>query len=403
MKKYKWYLTLLILSLVVLIGPAAGCITITAPEGPAPPLPSTEAAQPVINSFTASSETISSGQSVSLSWDVSNAATITIQPAIGSVSPSGAEQVLPTRSTTYTLTATNEGGSATSAVTVTVTPAVTGKPDLVITDVWLATTTFYYKIKNQGDADAKASRSYLYINGLEVANNYVESLAAGQERTQSFSNYNYTPAKLSTITTETEIRADIAKVCADADNAVGESNEGNNCRSKTWGATFTYDFVNKAHLASWRSGAGELKWPTPADSKKGAAFIRTNTLYTYPEQVSQGWIQGRFADFYTDEFYHPCSRPIEIPPDAKFTARVGFKDGATATDGVRVALGYVDEVGSVVLFSKMDVYYDGELHPYEVDLSSLAGKKTEFILRVEARESWEQDWLMWVEPKIVQE
>jgi len=31
MKKYKWYLTLLILSLVVLIGPAAGCIPYESP------------------------------------------------------------------------------------------------------------------------------------------------------------------------------------------------------------------------------------------------------------------------------------------------------------------------------------------------------------------------------------
>jgi hypothetical protein len=130
--------------------------------------------------------------------------------------------------------------------------------------------------------------------------------------------------------------------------------------------------------------------------------VRTDTLYTYPQQVSHGWIQGTFGEVYS-KYGETRIREIEVPTKAKFTAKVGFKDGATATDGVRVALGYVDLTGSVVLFPKMDVYYDGELHPYKVDLSHLAGEKVYFVLKVEAKESWEQDWLVWVEPKIAQE
>ena len=397
MKKYKWYLTLLILSLVVLISPAAGCITITAPEGPAPPPPSAEAAQPVINSFTASPETVSSGQSVILSWDVSNATTVTIQPAIGSVSPSGAEQVLPTRTTTYTLTATNEGESATSAVTVTVTSAVTGKPDLVVTDVWFSA-IFYYKLKNQGAVDAEGSQSYIYIDDYKEASDYVQPLAAGEERTESFSNFQWGPAPSGMVS---KIAINI-KICADADNAIAESDEDNNCGSMNYGAGFSYSFVDNAHLATWRSGAGKLKWPMVSSSSKGAAFVHTDTLYTYPEQVSQGGELGTFGEVYS-KYGETRIREIEIPRDAKFTARVGFKDGAAATDGVRVAPGYVDNTGSVVLFPKIDVYYDGELHPYEVDLSDMAGEKVYFVLKVEAGESGEQDWLMWVEPKIVQE
>jgi hypothetical protein len=33
----------------------------------------------------------------------------------------------------------------------------------------------------------------------------------------------------------------------------------------------------------------------------------------------------------------------------------------------------------------------------------MAGEKVYFILRVEAKDSSEQDWLVWVDPKIVQE
>ena len=137
MKKYKWYWTLIAVSLIVLIGSAAGCITTYqgAPEESVPPCASPNNIEetsglptsypPVINSFTASPETISPGQSVTLSWDVSGATTLTIHPAIDSAGSSGVEygieQVSPTTTTTYTLTATNEAGNSTSSITVTVT------------------------------------------------------------------------------------------------------------------------------------------------------------------------------------------------------------------------------------------------------------------------------------------
>ncbi|MBL7209445.1 MAG: hypothetical protein ISS52_05040 [Dehalococcoidia bacterium] len=145
MKKHKCYWTLIAVSLIVLVGSTTGCGTGDqgAPQEPA---------EAVINSFTASPETINPGQAATLSWDASGATTVDIQPMVGGVDPSGTEQVSPSTTTTYSLTATNEGGSITSSVTVTVTSAVTGKPDLVITGIWLSGGhTVNYKIKNQGD------------------------------------------------------------------------------------------------------------------------------------------------------------------------------------------------------------------------------------------------------------
>jgi len=82
---------------------------------------------PVINSFIAAPDTVRPGQSVILSWDLSGATTVNIHPAIGSAGSSdvehGIEQVSPTTTTTYTLTAANEAGNTTSSVTVTVTSA----------------------------------------------------------------------------------------------------------------------------------------------------------------------------------------------------------------------------------------------------------------------------------------
>jgi len=123
-----------------------------------------------------------------------------------------------------------------------------------------------------------------------------------------------------------------------------------------------------------------------------------------PEQVSNGWISGRFADYYFDTGSRTTrSRLIVIPDNAKFTARVGFQRDTTSTDGARVAFGYLDDMGNVALLNKMDVYSDGKLYGYEVDLSQLAGEKTEFVLWVEAKDLAEGDCVRWVEPKIVQE
>jgi len=74
---------------------------------------------PVINSFTASPLSISLGGSSTLSWDVTNATSVSITD-LGSVSAAGSQSVSPTTTTTYTLTATNATGSASRSVTVTV-------------------------------------------------------------------------------------------------------------------------------------------------------------------------------------------------------------------------------------------------------------------------------------------
>jgi hypothetical protein len=159
--------------------------------------------------------------------------------------------------------------------------------------------------------------------------------------------------------------------------------------------------VKNAHLAKWKSSAGDLKWPMVASDSKGAAYVQSNTVVMCPEAVSNGWIMGRFGDYYS-EFGETRSRELVVPKYARFTAKVGFKSD-TSTDGVGIALGYLDATGSVVLFPKMDVYSDGTLRVYEIDLGDLADEKTEFILWVEAKDSPVGDCVMWVEPKIIQE
>jgi hypothetical protein len=75
---------------------------------------------PTISSFTASSSSITAGQSVQLQWTQSNAATLTLNPGNVNVSGQDPFPVTPVTTTTYTLTASNSAGTATATVTVNV-------------------------------------------------------------------------------------------------------------------------------------------------------------------------------------------------------------------------------------------------------------------------------------------
>jgi hypothetical protein len=77
--------------------------------------------RPVVNSFASNPGKIAPGGSSTLIWDVSGAATVIIDPQVGNVALNGNRVVLPKQTTTYTLTATNEAGTATATAQVTVT------------------------------------------------------------------------------------------------------------------------------------------------------------------------------------------------------------------------------------------------------------------------------------------
>jgi len=73
---------------------------------------------PIINYFEASPSEIKPDESATLSWDVSDATSVTIEPGIGAMALTGTRQVYPAETTTYTLTATNEAGSVDATVKV---------------------------------------------------------------------------------------------------------------------------------------------------------------------------------------------------------------------------------------------------------------------------------------------
>jgi peptidoglycan-associated lipoprotein len=93
------------------------------PPPPPPPPPSPTA------SISVSPDTIQQGQSSTLSWQTSNATDVSID-GVGAVQPSGSQQISPTDSTTYHLTAKGSGGTqdATTRLTVTPPPSAVAPP-----------------------------------------------------------------------------------------------------------------------------------------------------------------------------------------------------------------------------------------------------------------------------------
>ncbi len=69
---------------------------------------------PRCESFNASATTITRGNSVTLSWNTTNASAVVINPGVGSVSVDGSTSVSPSETTTYTLTATGANNQTTS-------------------------------------------------------------------------------------------------------------------------------------------------------------------------------------------------------------------------------------------------------------------------------------------------
>jgi hypothetical protein len=64
----------------------------------------------VVSSFKARPSAISAGEGSKLSWSVSDATHVTIEPGIGRVNLKETRAVYPTETTIYTLTATNDAG-----------------------------------------------------------------------------------------------------------------------------------------------------------------------------------------------------------------------------------------------------------------------------------------------------
>ena len=165
---------------------------------------------------------------------------------------------------------------------------------------------------------------------------------------------------------------------------------------------FLYDLLAKAPDAYWYSGDGGPLWDVGLSDNRGFACFRTNikledgntypkVLETHPQWINDGRISSEYPDL-----------SITIPDGARFTAKVGFIKGATATDGVNFRMQFYD--GSRWYFfpsySGYHATYNGALDSLNIDLSSIVGKTGRICIGVKAESSSDQDWAVWVNPQI---
>lgn len=87
---------------------------------------------PPTATLTAEPSTVRRGKSVTLSWKSDNATELAVAPGVGTVPASGSLSVIPSDSTSYTLTAKGLGGSVTATAHVTVEP-----PSLISPFLWI--------------------------------------------------------------------------------------------------------------------------------------------------------------------------------------------------------------------------------------------------------------------------
>jgi hypothetical protein len=160
-----------------------------------------------------------------------------------------------------------------------------------------------------------------------------------------------------------------------------------------------YDFT-KNYCASgvkWTSAAGELPCPgTPGDVEGWVKVIDPPTLengvvddepglVVHPQMVNDGWIRGTFP-------------PITVTGGVNFKVIVGCHGSADCN--VKFKLNYKIDGGEEQTLATWHEVQDSKHRRVTLDLSSLAGKKVQFILLVEANGSSANDEVLWFGPRI---
>jgi len=113
------------LVIVLLVAVAlAGCAATAQPAVPPPASPN----PPTVVRFEASPTTIRSGESTTLQWEITNAASASIDQNIGPIALKGNMSVAPTTTTTYTITAMNKNGTSTQMAQVIISGSVPPPP-----------------------------------------------------------------------------------------------------------------------------------------------------------------------------------------------------------------------------------------------------------------------------------
>jgi hypothetical protein len=160
-----------------------------------------------------------------------------------------------------------------------------------------------------------------------------------------------------------------------------------------------YDFAKNfcAPGVKWISGAGELPCPGTSGSDKGWVLLFDEPqlenmaiddepgLQVHPQKVNDGWIRGTYPE---NNLTSDTTFKTIVGCYGSSNCDVNFHLIARVNGGAEQTLGTWHEV------------QDGTFKRVEVDLSSMTGKRVQFILLVNANGSPVDDLALWFAPRI---
>ncbi len=166
------------------------------------------------------------------------------------------------------------------------------------------------------------------------------------------------------------------------------------------GETFVaYDFVERVCEASWDNGQEVLPCPGSDGDPKGFVYavdtplLENGTpagqrgLFVVPRQVNNGFVRGTYP-------------PIRIRQGDRFQARVHCRYNSIGCNVV-FRLDYQVGDGPLRNLGQWNEAYEGKWYTLNIDLSALANKDVRFFLIVHANGSPNNDFALWIGPRIV--
>jgi len=168
----------------------------------------------------------------------------------------------------------------------------------------------------------------------------------------------------------------------------------------SWNKNHPRDFAYNYCEAQWYSSKGSLPCPASEADFVNGSVRRSSTpkleggyqddemaILVTPSEGSSGYVEGRFPE-------------LTVKSGDRFRAVVGCLDKSPKCD-VTFQLNYSVSGGSVKNLGNWAEIYDGKWTEINLDLSSLAGKKVQFILKVKNNGSSVDDRAFWLVPMIV--
>ena len=161
-----------------------------------------------------------------------------------------------------------------------------------------------------------------------------------------------------------------------------------------------FDLYTKAPDADWVGSAGAISFGGPDTDPNGFAMYKsgekledgstpTKILETHPQWVDDGVMSGIYPSY-------------TVVAGEHFKAKIGFLALSYGSCGAGDAIFQLNykESGTIHPLGSWTETCDGSLRSVDVDLSSIAGHTVQLALAVLANGSSNQDWAVWVSPRV---